>query len=111
MEGGSLLCCHTTSADVFEGLRSFGWEIEEERGGGGRRKGESERRRREVGEIERREGTNGGDWEAARLHSEITKFHHQTLNRGLGRRRGRGEITLLGVKIYYLYSKLARLWN
>ena len=51
------------------GLRPFGWEIEEERGGGGKRKGESERRRREVGEIERREGT---------------------LNRGLGRRRGGG---------------------
>ena len=54
---------------TFFGLRSFGWEIEEERGGGGKRKGESERRRREVGEIERREGT---------------------LNRGLGSRRGGG---------------------
>ena len=45
-------------------------EIEDERGGGGRKKGESERRRREVGEIERREGT---------------------LNRGLGSRRGGGK--------------------
>ena len=74
------------------------WREEE-----GRRKGESERRRREVGEIERREGTGGGDWEADRLNCEVTKVHHQALNRGLGRRRGRGEITL-GVKIYYIKS-------
>ena len=90
MEGGSLLCCHTTSADVCSGLRSFGWEIEDERGGGGRKKGESERRRREGGEIERREGTGGGDWEADLLYA-ITKDHHQAENRGVGRRRGGGE--------------------
>ena len=31
LEGGSLLCCHTTSADVLY-VGSFGWEREEERG-------------------------------------------------------------------------------
>ncbi len=31
LEGGSLLYCHTTSADVLLGLRSFRWEIAEER--------------------------------------------------------------------------------
>ena len=46
----------------FWGLRSFGWEREVERGGEGGRRGEGERRRGEVGEIERRESTGGGEW-------------------------------------------------
>ena len=70
MEGGSFHSCHTTSADVL-----FGFAVVSvaDRGGERRRREEegrkNERRRREVGEIERREGT---------------------LNRGLGSRRGGG---------------------